>query len=363
MTKRSTYDTQNEILKQKYQLSMVKWMRDIPGPLNAIMKADTRAISHGHNDSDSADQDASRITSCFDHGPWVDMCRYINIDAKYGELYGGIKLSKLEHTISGSLESDDASTKIQQLMVLIKSISYTDEEVVARFHDPTGEACGYFHRDSVRLLKPALKVGTGLLLEHVSVLDTSMTKRRLLSTRATHCYLNIMSHNIKRVFASYSDMDGADRSEADLAITQFHESINSSSTSGRVEECNSFQGEVEVLIRSEMVQDTMREISFLSQRQVIQPNPPVRSTTAISQPSKSDKVQWTWTTLTKKPPVLNINDEKHQKKPQIRPIEDIVTPMNPSAENAKRFRISSEIQPSQTDALALLNEELERDDW
>lgn len=67
---------------------MVKWMRDIPGPLNAIMKADTRAISHGHNDSDSADQDASRITSCFDHGPWVDMCRYINIDAKYGELYG-----------------------------------------------------------------------------------------------------------------------------------------------------------------------------------------------------------------------------------------------------------------------------------
>lgn len=312
---------------------------------------------------------------------------------------GGIKLSKLEHTISGSLESDDASTKIQQVCLVfsvkastwlhlwlaygtdqvhqlhrrrscrsISCASFPLSTAIRRLilwycQDPTGEACGYFHRDSVRLLKPALKVGTGLLLEHVSVLDTSMTKRRLLSTRATHCYLNIMSHNIKRVFASYSDMDGADRSEADLAITQFHESINSSSTSGRVEECNSFQGEVEVLIRSEMVQDTMREISFLSQRQVIQPNPPVRSTTAISQPSKSDKVQWTWTTLTKKPPVLNINDEKHQKKPQIRPIEDIVTPMNPSAENAKRFRISSEIQPSQTDALALLNEELERDDW
>lgn len=31
---------------------------------------------------------------------------------------GGIKLSKLEHTISGSLESDDASTKIQQVCLV-----------------------------------------------------------------------------------------------------------------------------------------------------------------------------------------------------------------------------------------------------
>nr|CCA28361.1 AlNc14C2587G13262 [Albugo laibachii Nc14] len=119
-----------------------------------------------------------------------------------------------------------------------------------------------------------------------------------------------------------------------------------------------------------MVQDTMREISFLSQRQVIQPNPPVRSDVAITEPSRSEKGQWNWSSLTKKPSGLKSTDELHQKilekiavSAEIPPIECFPASINQSTENSKRSKLSSELKPSQTDALALLNQELERDDW
>eukprot|EP00644_Phytophthora_capsici_P009756 jgi/Phyca11/550163/estExt2_Genewise1Plus.C_PHYCAscaffold_350302 len=290
-------------------------MRHVPGPLQDVMKkrADQLDNSQGdHSRIASANSDgySVAIATVFDQGPWVDMCVYLGMPAVSGELYGKIKISSLKNTIGDIVDSDRALAKIPQLLVLIKSVRYVDEEIVAVLR-------GYFHRELVEQIGPALVSGVGILLYKVSVFtptDAPVTGRR-------KSYLNITPRNVRRVFVpteQSASLTVQDPVEVFNKEKEF-ESRQESDTDDDNLASTSEQAARQVLQHS-TVRDTSAELTFLSQRQVIHRNPPVRvdhstvpttskkngkrgrgATASKSQDQETGLGKWQWSKLLKKP--------------------------------------------------------------
>ncbi|KAG3181399.1 hypothetical protein PC128_g15193 [Phytophthora cactorum] len=265
------------------QQSILKWMRHVPGPLQDVMKkrADQMDNSQGDHSriaSANSDRYSVAIATVFDQGPWVDMCQYLGMPAVSGTLYGSIRIGSLKCTVGSIVDSDEALTKIPQLLVLIKSVRYVDEEIVAVLHDPTGEEVeGYFHRELVEQLGPALVAGTEELPQRHSAKSKEIESQQ-------------ESDN--------DDYDDNQASRSEQAARQ--------------------------LLQHSTVRDTSAELTFLSQRQVIHRNPPVRIDPAVvtattkkknkrgkgaastnNQDQESGLGKWQWSKLLKK----TTNDE------------------------------------------------------
>ncbi|KUG00089.1 hypothetical protein AM587_10007140 [Phytophthora nicotianae] len=305
------------------QQSILKWMRHVPGPLQDVMKK--RADHYCNNWSyvltvdgrmDSSQGDHSRIASAnsdrysvaiatvFDQGPWVDMCQYLGMPAVSGTLYGSIRIGSLKCTVGKIVESDEALTKIPQ--------------------DPTGEEVeGYFHRELVEQLGPALVAGVGVLLYKVSVFtptDAPVAGRR-------KSYLNITPRNVRRVFVA-KEHSNSSTIEDPVEIFNKAKEIESQQESDNDDyddnQASRSEQAARQLLQHSTVRDTSAELTFLSQRQVIHRNPPVRidpaaATTTTKKKSKRGKGaastnnqdqenglgKWQWSKLLKK----TTNDE------------------------------------------------------
>lgn len=149
------------------------------------------------------------------------------------------------------------------------------------WQDPTGEVDGYFHRELVEYLGPALVSGVGILLHKVSVFtptDAPVTGRR-------KSYLNITPRNVRRVFVKEDSTNG-------MKIDSIVESFNNELEVKSLQENDKDDYEDDQASRSEQaahqllqhktVRDTSAELTFLSQRQVIHRNPPVRADSAVA---------------------------------------------------------------------------------
>ncbi|KAH7484723.1 Homologous recombination OB-fold protein [Phytophthora ramorum] len=304
------------------QQSILKWMRHVPGPLQDVMKKRADQLDNSQGDvsriaSATSGRYSVSIATVFDQGPWVDMCQYLGMATTPGKLYGDIKIGSLKCTIQNIVEDDEALAKVPQLLVLIKSVRYVDEEIVAILHDPTGEIEGYFHRELVEQLGPALVTGVGVLLYKVSIFtptDAPVTGRR-------NSYLNITPRNVQRVFIT-KEQSIASTSEnpveifnKDKEIDAQHESDNDDYDDNQASRSEQAARQ---LLQHSTVRDTSAELTFLSQRQVIHRNPPVRAdpvaTTTTKKKGKRGKGtarsnghneesglgKWQWSKLLKK---------------------------------------------------------------
>ncbi|KAL3667033.1 hypothetical protein V7S43_007976 [Phytophthora oleae] len=305
------------------QQSILKWMRHVPGPLQDVMKKRADQLDNSQGDqsriaSANSDGYSVSIATVFDQGPWVDMCLYLGMPAVSGTLYGSIKIGSLKSTIGGIVDSDQALDKIHQLLVLIKSVRYVDEEIVAVLQDPTGEVEGYFHRELVEQIGPALVVGVAVLLYKVSVFtptDARVTGRR-------KSYLNITPRNVRRVFVSTEQsnsltvQDPVEAFNKEKEIESRQESDNDDYDDNLA---STSEQAARQLLQHSTVRDTSAELTFLSQRQVIHRNPPVRvdhstttttskkngkrgrgATASKSQDQETGLGKWQWSKLLKK---------------------------------------------------------------
>jgi hypothetical protein len=210
-------------------------------------------------------------------------------------------------------------------MLLIKTARYVDEEIVAVFHareglsslaaegalltlaschpqDPTGEIDGYFHRDIVEQIGPALIEGVGILLRNVSVF--------LPVSNRGECYMNVIPHNLQRVFLPNSHAV----SSFEAAVQEFNAARELEVDEHIVEEQESVpeppQGHI---LQHDTVRHTSTELSYLSQRQVVHRNPPVNSTVASimsgknsdanggnEEPEATGLGRWQWSRLVQK---------------------------------------------------------------
>ncbi|RMX66462.1 hypothetical protein DD238_002380 [Peronospora effusa] len=285
------------------QQSIFKWMRHVPGPLQDIMKKradllDNSQIDHNCIANTNSDRFSVAIATVFDDGPWVDMCQYLGMPAMSGMLYGNIKIRSLKHTVQSIVEDDEALAKVPQLLVLIKSVHYVDEEIVAVLHctrlalivggvcysflkDPTGEVEGYFHRELVEHLGPALVAGVGVLLHKVSVFtptDAPVTGRR-------KSYLNITPQNVRQVFISKDPLNGTTTNDTvDIFNKEKEIEFQQESDNDHYNESKTSENELRArqFLQQRTVCDTSAELTFLSQRQVIHRNPPVRADPAAA---------------------------------------------------------------------------------
>ncbi|KAG6574409.1 uncharacterized protein IUM83_07037 [Phytophthora cinnamomi] len=120
--------------------SILKWMRHVPGPLQDVMKKRGPADSSQETTLGSpaptriGTRWQSRQCSTKARG-W--RCASIWAPAISGTLYGSIKIRSLKCTVQSIVDDDEALAKVPQLLVLIKSVRYVDEEIVAVLHDPT----------------------------------------------------------------------------------------------------------------------------------------------------------------------------------------------------------------------------------
>jgi hypothetical protein len=180
--------------------------------------------------------------------------------------------------------------------------------------DPTGEIEGYFHRDIVEQLGPALGAGTGVLLRKVSVFTptdaTSSVGRR-------KSFLNIVPRNLQRVFLPKSQLssyaatvDVYNKERAALVEVE-----NTNDENRRVQE-----EEEQRLLQHDALRNASTELSFLSQRQVVHRHPPARTDAANppvekSKGKKSKKKaedssglgKWQWNQLAKRKPSSSTN--------------------------------------------------------
>ncbi|KAG6609151.1 uncharacterized protein IUM83_13365 [Phytophthora cinnamomi] len=262
------------------QQSILKWMRHVPGPLQDVMKkrADQLDSSQGDHTriaSANSDRYSVAIATVFDQGPWVEMCQYLGMPAISGTLYGSIKIRSLKCTVQSIVDDDEALAKVPQLLVLIKSVRYVDEEIVAVLHDPTGEVEGYFHRELVEQLGPALVAGVGVLLYKVSVFtptDAPVTGRR-------KSYLNITPRNVRRLFVPNQQTNTAvDENPVEVFNKEKEMKDQQDSDKDDYDDDQASRSEqaARQLLQHSTVRDTSAELTFLSQRQVIHRNPPVR---------------------------------------------------------------------------------------
>ncbi|KAI9988032.1 hypothetical protein PInf_024292 [Phytophthora infestans] len=311
------------------QQSILKWMRNVPGPLQDVMKKRADQLDNSQGDfsriaSANSDRYSVQIATVFDQGPWVDMCQYLGMPAVSGTLYGSIRIGSLKCTVGNIVDSDEALTKIPQLLVLIKSVRYVDEEIVAVLHDPTGEEVeGYFHRELVEQLGPALAAGVGLLLYKVSVFtptDAPVTGRR-------KSYLNITPRNVRHVFIvknHSNNSTGEDPVEIFNKAKEIETQQDSDNDDYDNNQASRSEQAARQLLQHSTVRDTSAELTFLSQRQVIHRNPPVRmdpaatttnskkkskrgkgAASSINQEQESGLGKWQWSKLLKK----TTNDE------------------------------------------------------
>lgn len=135
--------------------------------------------------------------------------------------------------------------------------------------DPAGEIEGYFHRDIVEQLGPALGAGTGVLLRQVSV----FTPTDATSVGRRKSYLNIIPRNLQRVFllksqlSSYgATVDAYNKERA--ALIEVEDANDETRTAQKAEE--------QRLLQHDALRHASTELSYLSQRQVVHRNPPVR---------------------------------------------------------------------------------------
>ncbi|GMF44834.1 unnamed protein product [Phytophthora fragariaefolia] len=183
--------------------------------------------------------------------------------------------------------------------------------------DPTGEIEGYFHRELVEQLGPALVAGVGILLYKVSVFtptDAPVTGRR-------KSYLNITPRNVRRIFVPNQQLNtSAGENPVDLfnqekEIESQQESDNDDYDN---DQASRSEQAARQLLQHSTVRDTSAELSFLSQRQVIHRNPPVRvdpvaaattkkkgkrgkgTTASKGQSEDSGLGKWQWSKLLKK---------------------------------------------------------------
>ncbi|KAG7376032.1 hypothetical protein PHYPSEUDO_014620 [Phytophthora pseudosyringae] len=261
------------------QQSILKWMRHVPGPLQDVMKKRADQLDNSQGDhsriaSANSDRYSVAIATVFDQGSWVDMCLYLGLPAVSGTLYGSIKIGSLKCTLGSIVDGDEALAKIPQLLVLIKSVRYVDEQIVAELHDPTGEVEGYFHRELVEQLGPALVVGVGVLLYKVSVFtptDAPVTGRR-------KSYLNITPRNVRRVFIAKEQTNSSTDDPVEVFNREKEVASQQESDSDDYDDNQASRSEqaARQLLQHSTVRDTSAELTFLSQRQVIHRNPPVR---------------------------------------------------------------------------------------
>lgn len=318
------------------QPTITKWFRHVPGPLQDVMKQQQIDLQQSMDDdgivaSGRSSGHAVHISTVFDDGPWVDMCEYLQMPTQPGELYGGVKMGSLKHTVSHILDDDLSTPKVPRLLVLIKSMRYVDEEITAVFHDPTGEVEGYFHRDIVEQVGPGLVAGTAVALRQVSV----FTPTDAAVGGASKRYLNVIPRNMIGVFPPESvsaTLESIVRSyneaQAQLIKTE-EETVPDTVTESQHQDV-----ERDVFAHAD-VRTTTTELSFISQRQVVQRHQPVRSGNSVTDDdgteadtsSKSKKQKkttakepptglgrWQWHQLAQKKPVAS-NDDDEDKRP------------------------------------------------
>ncbi|POM62325.1 hypothetical protein PHPALM_28534 [Phytophthora palmivora] len=312
-------------------------MRHVPGPLQDVMKkrADQLGNSqgdHGRIANSNSERYTVAITTVFDQGPWVDMCQFLGMPAISGTLYGSIKIGSLKCTVGSIVDSDEALAKIPQLLVLIKSVQYVDEEIVAVLHDPTGEVEGYFHRELVEHLGPALVAGVGVLLYKVS----NFTPTDAPVTGKRKSYLNITPRNVRRVFVAKNLCNGSIINDPVEAFNKEKEVKSLEESDGDDyddNEASRSEQAARQLLQHSTVRDTSAELTFLSQRQVIHRNPPVRvdpvavTTTAKkkgkrgrsnaadkSQGQESGLGKWQWSKLLKKTDESAVDSSRSQER-------------------------------------------------
>ncbi|ETW00553.1 hypothetical protein H310_07138 [Aphanomyces invadans] len=195
-------------------------MRRINGPLGDLWKKMTKSIQQ-HSERTHHDALGLEAHSDFEHGPWIEMCNFVGIAATEGEIHGGVDLSRLPmNTEQVALGFQSTGVIEQDLMLLIRSSKYVDEEIVATFHDPLGCIDGYFHRDVVDAVGAALVKNTGVILRSVTVFMPIERRQQ---------YLNICRSNIVRIFPSSSQhADEVAAFNNNLAATSVHNPPGSS---------------------------------------------------------------------------------------------------------------------------------------
>ncbi|KAL8015461.1 hypothetical protein Plhal710r2_c030g0111271 [Plasmopara halstedii] len=301
------------------QPSILKWMHRVPGPLQDVMKKRTEQLKNSQGEDSrhrtNSDRYSVNIATVFDHGPWghfTESFKKLALATAWMLIMfvalGNIRISSLKCSVGSIVESDEALTKIPQLLVLLKSVRYVDEEIVAVLHDPTGEVEGYFHRELVEQIGPALVAGVGILLSKVSVFtptDAPVTGRR-------KSYLNIIPRNIRQVFVPKEQMNMT--TDDPVSIFNKEKEIEAAQDSD-VDDNQTLR--TEQAAQQSLQQSTMRnssaELTYLSQRQVIHRNPPVRvdsasSTTVSRKGAALSKAQghetglgkWQWSKLLRK---------------------------------------------------------------
>ncbi|KAF0684863.1 Aste57867_23208 [Aphanomyces stellatus] len=167
-------------------------MRRINGPLGDLWKKMSK--TNQQQSERLYDTTGDRDNAEFEYGAWIDMCRYMGYAATEGQPNGGVDLHQLSiNTEQLSAGFQSSGVLSQDLLVLIKSSKYMDDDIVATFHDPIGCIEGYFHRDVVEAIGAVLVKNTGLILRNVTV---------FMPVERRQQYLNVTRGNIVRIFPS-----------------------------------------------------------------------------------------------------------------------------------------------------------------
>ncbi|KDO32367.1 hypothetical protein SPRG_02844 [Saprolegnia parasitica CBS 223.65] len=199
----------------------------------------------------------------FEHGPWIEMCQYMDLSPTEGVINGGIDLSRLRMNTEQIAAGFQTSGVVEEdLLVLIQSAKYVDEEIIATFHDPLGSIDGYFHRDVVDAIGVALVKGAGLVLRNVTV---------FMPVERRQQYLNICAGNIVHLFPA------TDAFEEEVAA--FHRD----------------QGDaIEVLEDSSLAATTSADLALMTQRQVIQRSSKAPAPLPETSKGGKSKGKWAW---------------------------------------------------------------------
>ncbi|EQC41806.1 hypothetical protein SDRG_00666 [Saprolegnia diclina VS20] len=237
-------------------------MRKINGPLGDLWRKRHQTLQTDHGGPSAMQLLES---TDFEHGPWIEMCQYMDLNPTEGVINGGIDLSRLRMNTEQIAAGFQTSGIVEEdLLVLIQSAKYVDEEIIATFHDPLGSIDGYFHRDVVDAIGIALVKGTGLVLRNVTV---------FMPVERRQQYLNICAGNIVHLFPA------TDAFDEDVAA--FHRD----------------QGDViEVLEDSSLAATTSADLALMTQRQVIQRSSkaPAPLPEASKPKGGKPKGKWAW---------------------------------------------------------------------
>jgi hypothetical protein len=145
---------------------------------------------------------------------------------------------------------------------------------------------GYFHRDIVEQIGPALVNGTGVLLRQVSV----FTPTDMVVGGTSKRYLNIIPRNVEALFVMPSLFPAVES-----LLEKFNHAqtamIQSETTQQHIALENHTQthaAAVSRVLAPAEVRTTTSELTFISQRQVVQRHQPVRSDAMLADGSTDD---------------------------------------------------------------------------